>query len=92
MINMSLIVTAAANNVQCYYVIMLVRHEYFMFKLIWTNSSTFFKKNNLLRQMWRLRDWRITFRFYVFLTLNHINQLNVTHIKLSKYCHIDAYI
>ena len=34
-----------------------------MLKLIFDKEVKFLKKNNLVRQRWRLSEWRVTFRF-----------------------------
>ena len=58
-----------------------------MFKLIFDKDVNFIKNNTPKVETLRLAH---TIQILCLSTLNLINQRNVSHIKLSKYCHIDA--
>ena len=63
-----------------------------MLKLIFDKDVNFFWKNNLTCQSPKVETLRMA-RYMQILclsTLNLINQRNVSHMKLSKYCNIDA--
>ena len=49
---------------------------------------TFFEKNNLMHQRWRLL--RIVRSDFMFVDIEPYNSKNVSYFKLSKYCDIDA--